>query len=127
MEEETGLCPAQQEIKKNLHHVQAQEAVPEGQKGYTADKKGNEYTLTEQEKDELLLKWKKCGRKPLDPPSYEIIEKMIVEEVHGATLILEGDEKNVLNFCTFDFLDLACDDNGSKSVKSQSKAVLNTY
>mmetsp|Transcript_24230 Transcript_24230/g.35896 ORF Transcript_24230/g.35896 Transcript_24230/m.35896 type:complete len:180 (-) Transcript_24230:1889-2428(-) len=78
------------------------------QKGYktTTAEKGNEYALTEREKDELLREWKKRGREPLAPPSSsdDNEEKMIVEEVHGATLILAGKEKkSVLNFCTFDF------------------------
>jgi len=102
------------------------------QKGYktTTAEKGNEYALTEREKDELLREWKKRGREPLAPPSSsdDNEEKMIVEEVHGATLILAGKEKkSVLNFCTFDFLGLACDDDGDDSVKAQSKEALTTY
>eukprot|EP00957_Ditylum_brightwellii_P049433 3750507-Ditylum_brightwellii.AAC.1 len=52
----------------------------------------------------------------------------IVEEVHGDNLMLVGTEqKSMLNFCIFEFLGLACNDSGSQSLKSQSKAVLNTY
>eukprot|EP00957_Ditylum_brightwellii_P019214 1448339-Ditylum_brightwellii.AAC.1 len=34
----------------------------------------DEYALTEWEKDELLCKWKKCGRKPLASPSNDFRE-----------------------------------------------------
>eukprot|EP00957_Ditylum_brightwellii_P025226 1909374-Ditylum_brightwellii.AAC.1 len=68
-------------------------STKERQKGYTTGKKGNEYTLTKEEKDELLRKWKKRRRELLTPPFHDNSKKMIVEEVHITTLILAGNEK----------------------------------
>jgi serine palmitoyltransferase len=95
------------------------------EKGY---KDSTKERLTLAEEEELLSEWKE-NRVPLAPPSGLEGEapQIVVQSQHGKYLSVtigdDGERKQVLNFCNFDFLGMQT----SPALKEASEIALNKY